>query len=467
MTENAQTSEQAAYDADVLIAGAGISGLTVAQALTENGWDVVVVEADERVGGRTWSGEEPGGTLDYGGMYVGKDHNDLIALGTKLGLRTVPVRRPGKMVYKLPSGRIDAPDGDLDGIWANAPELYRTFGLLDDLSREVGVRAPWNSPRAAELDSQTVATWFDQNVPDPDVRAIHEAEVNGILGSSPADVSLFFWVYTIASGQGINSLRFDVNDALWLGGAQQISTRIAERLGSRVRLNWPVSDIHHGANGVTAWNGAQSLRAKYLVLAMPPASAARVRFHPQLPHQRHQLQQRSPMARMVKVQVRYQTPFWRDAGFSGEICDTTDIGVVVLDVTRPGDEWATAVGFIGGRDYDAFMARSESQRQERFVGLLTDVYGAAAAQPEFYHETRWPEQRWQMGGPVSTSPPGALSANGAALREPIGNIHFAGTEASLAYTGYMEGAVRAGIATAKKLSVGLSDQSQPSTDNSR
>jgi monoamine oxidase len=146
---------------------------------------------------------------------------------------------------------------------------------------------------------------------------------------------------------------------------------------------------------------------------------------------------------MSKVQVRYPTHFWVENGFSGEMVDDS-IGLTALDGTRPDDDMATLIGFIGGRNQDRWYAQPAEVRRAQFISLLVQAFGPDAAHPSYYHETNWPRQKWQMGAPVTYMPTGVLSTVGSALREPVGPIHFAGTEAADQWAGYMEGGVRAG-----------------------
>lgn len=75
--------------------------------------------------------------------------------------------------------------------------------------------------------------------------------------------------------------------------------------------------------------------------------------------------------------------------------------------------------------------------------MLAKAFGPLATEPEFYHETLWIDERWTPS-PVTFFPTGVLADFGAALRRPVGRVHFAGTEAASQWPGFMKGGIRAG-----------------------
>jgi monoamine oxidase len=443
-------TESTALDADVIIIGAGISGSAAAKALHDRGDRVLVVEANDRIGGRTWTEPEgaPGGPIDNGGMFIGETHTHLIELGTSLGLEMTPSGKPGADTYVVKGDVLRAPDEQLDPDISFVPEFLSSLEALDALAESVGWDRPWESPDAASLDSKTVATWLEETVESVEVRRLHTLIVNAILGADPYEVSLLYWAYYVSECEGIQSLmgtRDGAQWAWWVGGAAQVSWRIADAIGrEKVLLDWAVTRVEQDDSRVVVYSGQRSLRARHVIVAMSPLAANQIRFQPALPTARAQLQTRAPMGRYYKLQVRYPSTFWVDQGFSGALVDTDDVGVFLLDGTKPTDSLATLIGFVGGSNYDRWAVRTAEERQGAFIDLLIKAFGPEAAEPSYFHETDWTQQTWAQGGPVTYMPPGVLAHFGSALREPVGRIHFAGTEASFQWSGYMEGGVRAG-----------------------
>ncbi len=449
------TVNEAGNQADAIIVGGGLSGMAAAYTLASEGLRVTVLEAKDRVGGRTHSDPDtPGGPLDLGGMLIGTTHHHSRRLGEALGVAWVPARPKGDMIYRAEGQVVRAPDGgypeSIAGATTVEEELAKANGLFDELAGRVGADGPWNTPEDIALDTITVASWLEQNVADPVVRRIVTTDLNIIVGADTSEMSMLFWAQYVAKCEGMRALQVTANDALWLGGSQQISQRIAELPGVTVFTNAPVYAISYTEDSVIVESAQGRFSAPAAVIAVPPSAANTIQFSPALPLPRRQLQARAPMGRESKVQLRYDRPFWRDAGLSGEIFDL-DLGYLSLDVTRPGDDWATIVAFIGGKDYDAWFALGAKARRQAVLDSLTAVLGPDAADPLGYHETDWPSVPYTMGAPVTVMPPGLLSSIGNALNAPVGPLRFAGTEAAPMWTGYMEGAVQAGEAAAHSI----------------
>jgi monoamine oxidase len=450
---------------DVIVVGAGISGMTAAHRLKENGLRALVLEGKDRVGGRTWSEPAEGGPIDFGGMFIGETHHRSMQLGEELGLEKVPARPSGDMAWIIDGDLIRAGDGGYPSVKTTIGSSLETaltdaFGKVDALAQRVGSTAPWSSDLAPELDSMTVATWIAHNIDDPLVRRVQETDLSIVIGADPSEVSMLYWVSDVAKCENIHALQVTANHSLWIGGAQEISNRIAEHIGEDLRLGSPVTRIQQHHDHVVVSTDAESFAAKRVILATPPSSADHIAFEPALPRARRQLQGRATLGRYAKIQMRFTGRPWLDAGWSGEIFDL-DRGSTTLDVTRPGDQYSTLVTFIGGSFCDTWADQDEAQRRQAMVDGVVAAFGPAVADPIGYYETIWTDQPHTMGGPVTVMPPGLLTTAGESIASPTGLIHMAGTEAATAWTGYMEGGVLAGEAAATSVAATLNAASIP------
>jgi len=451
-------------DTDVIIIGAGLSGMTAAHTLHQAGMRVLVFDGKDRVGGRIWCDPRfDHGAIDYGGMFVGTTHARSTELGKSLGLELVKARPEGCAVWDLGDETLMAEQGNYpdktlpDGSSLQAG-LTAAFGKIDAVATKVGKDSPWAAPDAQALDALTMATWLEQNVPDPLVRSIVGSDISIITGVNPGELSALFFAFYVAQCENMTALQVTANTYLWKGGAGQMATRIAEKIGAAaIHLNEPVVAINHSDQGACLTTLKGRYHARQIILALPPPAIARIHFTPELPDARRQLNRRTNLGRYMKLQLRYASRFWLEQGLSGEVF-SLEPGYFALDVTRPGDARATLVLFIGASHYDRWFNQGRKVRRAEILRALARALGAQALTPEDYIETAWNEIAFTMGGPVCHMPPGLLSTAGQALRASVGVLHFAGTETARNWTGYMEGAVQAGEAAADQTIAALSSE---------
>jgi monoamine oxidase len=209
-------------------------------------------------------------------------------------------------------------------------------------------------------------------------------------------------------------------------------------------LNAPVYAVDQSDSGVVIRHARGEVHASRLIVAVPPALAARIDFIGALPAMRTQLHSRMPMGSVIKALIAYERPFWRERGWSGEaISDIGPFGAVA-DATPPGSRHGFLVGFFAGRDGQQMAQATEGERRRMAVQSLQRYFGPDAASPIGYLDKDWISDPWSLGGYIGVMGPGTLTANGPALREPCGRIHWAGTESATRWTGYMDGAIESG-----------------------
>ena len=444
--------------ADVIVVGAGFAGLTAARDVVRNGKSVIVVEARDRVGGRVWNHELPGGEQgERGAMYVGPTQNRVLALMDELKVGKFDAYLTGNNVAIIQGDRSEYSDTGPTGTAPNdptiVPELAAVVTQLNEMSKEVPVDAPWASPRAAEWDGQTLETWVKENSQSDRFRSLLPVATRPIFGVEARDLSLLFTLFYIAaSGDERNPGTFDRNfnsrngAQMWriTGGSQIIALRIAEELGPRVRLNSPARKIEQNAAGVTVRTDKDVFAANHVIVAIPPTLAGRIQYDPPMPMERDQLMQHVAQGALIKVAAAYEKPFWRDKGLNGTALSTDHLTNVVFDDSPEDGSPGALVGFVGGDNARIYERLSEGERRERVLGDLVAFFGEEARNTTEFLDTRWPSEVWSRGGPVGVHGPGSLLAYGPALRQPVGRIHWAGTETSTYWNGYMDGAVRSG-----------------------
>lgn len=441
--------------ANVAIVGAGLAGLTAARELTKAGVEVIVLEARERVGGRTCSRPTSDGTIvDLGGQWIGPTQDHLAALAAEIGATTFPTYNEGKNIewYRgersVYEGAI--PMGDPMAVM----ETIEAMLELNLMAGEVPLETPWTAPKAAEWDSQTVETWIQAHIESEHARALLTLGVQSVFSVEPRDLSLLHFLFYVHSAGNLNQLLSVADGAQerrFHQGAQFISNRVAEELGQRVILNAPVHTIYHDEQGVRIESDTVIVNARRAVLAIPPTLAGRLRYRPALPGYRDQLTQRVPMGTVIKVQCLYERPFWRDEGYSGQA--TSDEGALRITFDNSPEDGSSGVllGFIEGDEGRIWGRKTPEERHAEVTACLARYFGEQARHPLAIEELNWADEEYSRGCYAGFLAPGVWSAYGPALRQPIGRLHWASTETATTWNGYMEGAVRSGERAAQEI----------------
>jgi monoamine oxidase len=188
-----------------------------------------------------------------------------------------------------------------------------------------------------------------------------------------------------------------------------------------------------------------------VIVAVPPTLVRRIHFHPALPATRRALDREMPQGALLKVTAVYDRAFWRDAGLSGTAISLNGPVNATFDDSPPDGSPGAVFGFVGGDEARRYRAMSKADRRAAVLKNFSDLFGRQALNPTRFFDTDWPGARWSRGGPVGIAHPGLLLAHGPALRDPVGRIHWAGTETSGYWNGYMDGAVRSGKRAAREV----------------
>ncbi|WP_411967975.1 flavin monoamine oxidase family protein [Haloferax sp. YSSS75] len=445
---------------DVVVVGGGLAGLAAGRRLQDDGIDTVVVEARNRVGGKSYTTHtEYGDVVEYGGQWVGADQDHVLSLVAEFDIDTRPQYGEGAVVSRV-AGEVYVEPTYVDALRAlpgdAGAELLEAFAEIERCVQQVPRERPQDAPHADEWDAMTLQTWANQQFESPEARAAFERMIPGIYTADPSDISfLFFCYYARTAGgfdmvAGLDEEQDSHTDVVV--DVQSISQSIAEELGAAVHYGRPVTRIVQDDDSVTVHTPDRTYAARYVVVAVPPTLAGRIDYDPAMPPAHDELTQRMPNGTVVKCHLRYEDPFWRDDGLSGLVEDDVGPGDYFFDDGYPEGETGRLVGFICGDNAREWADRTSADRRTALTAQLASVFDDDRFEaPIDYLDQSWPSDPYSRGAYHGYPTPGTMTACWDVIREPVGRIHWAGAERATHWYGHMDGAIRSGRRAAAEI----------------
>ncbi len=457
-----------AIEADVCVVGAGFAGLTAARRLQQAGKSVVVLEARDRVGGRTWTEEHAGCAIDRGGAWLSPRHDAAFELAREVGVSTYKTYVAGRHLL-VGDGRIRRYKGLIPKISPLAVAQIGWVQLrLDQMARQVPVEAPWRARRAAEWDSFSVGRWLD----DHRIRSkigndLFQMAVRGLFAAADmSDVSFLDLLFLIRAHHRIEdlfSIEGGAQETLIQGGMGAFAGRVATELGDAVQLESPVRSVAQRGDHVVVGSMGASVTARFVVLAIPPVLNLEIAFDPALPEERRTLLRHAVAGHETKSILVYDQPFWRSDGLSGQSAEPGSPSEVTIDASPADGSAGALASFTFGYVAKQFDSLDRPERRRMLLDVLSGRFGPKAATPVHFVETAWFTEPWSCGCSFAHLPPGIWTRFGPLLRQPYGRVHWAGTETATVSHGAVDGAIRSGERVAEEIVTRSADRALTTT----
>lgn len=430
----------------VVVIGAGLAGLACAHELRSAGYDVTILEARNRVGGRVLTFREfiQNRVVEGGAELIGSNHPTWVAYVEKFKLEFLDVTEDESLETPLLLEGRRLAQGEAEKLYH---EMDEAFKLLNTDAAAVIEDRPWDTPGAAELDRKTTAQWVaGLKVSETTRRAILLQLVadNGTV----ADRQSYLGMLAQVKGGGLEKYWTDSESYRCKGGNQQLTTRLAEAIGSdRIVLKLPVTDISVRDKGcVLTCADGRTIEADDVVLTAPPSTWSKIRFSPELP-----AALRPQMGVNLKYLAAVRSRFWKTGGLSPNSYSDGPISMTWEGTDgQPGEGPACLVGFSGGPPASQCLEFPKDKVDERYRDELEKVYAGYAEQFISGRFMDWPRDPWCMAG-YSFPAPGQVTTVGPLMHKGLGRLHFAGEYACYKFVGYMEGALNSGVALARRL----------------
>ncbi len=446
-------------DAEAIVVGAGYAGLSAADQLIRRGIRPLIVEARDRVGGRTYTTDlQHGLWVDLGGQWIGPGQDHAYALARQLERNVWPMHVQGRQILEL-NGRVRTYRGLIPKCVSPIAlaNLLWAFFRLEWQARRIPVDQPWNARQAHRLDQRTVGDWLRSNVRNASAHSIMQVAIEAVFAAHPDDIGLLHALYYFKSGGSFDRLTSSAGGAQQdrvEGGMQGLADAWRASLqsqGIEVLLDLPVRAISQDASGVEVTTDQGPLRARHAIVTVPPGIAAEIDFQPGMPSARLEWCKSMIPGRVIKCFAIYESPFWRQRDLCGQAVSDKPPVQVAFDATPQGVKHGILLGFIEGRVAAQWSELGKDKRREAVLEAFVRFFGPEAANPIDYVDHDWTQEAWSRGCYAGVPGPGVTTSLASSARQPHGRVHWAGTETATEWNGYIEGAIRSGIRAAQEV----------------
>lgn len=441
-------------DRTVIVIGAGLAGLSAAYDLHRLGWQVTVLEARDRVGGRVYSlrNFSNGLVAEGGGEFIEETHTRMLAYAEQFHL---PLGRVGSWQGQDRDwGAFEGKAGPISDakIWGlnlheEIEKIWRALAELGELVPDP--HQPQTARDADDLDRKSTADWLQSLDVHPLAKKEFIQHIRAEYTCEPERHSLLDLARNVS--MYYTTLKRNLNYRV-VGGNDLIPRALAAQLPD-LRLNASVTSIRVLPDEVTVTyqhgNSHEMVSSVFAVLAIPLTTARLVEFHPPLPEAHRRMVNEVSYGAVTKVLIEYRKRFWDERGWNGRLATDAPIVYTWHATSHVENEHGIITVYTGGDPAAILAALSDEDRIRVAVAEIERLFPGSSELIECTATVAWPKEAYTRGSYAALAP-GQVTAHWKTLFEPAGRLFFAGEHAT-PIQGYMEGAVESGQRVARMI----------------
>jgi monoamine oxidase len=415
-----------------IVVGAGLSGLAAAHALKNANWDVTVLEARERHGGRVHSfrfKENPDLVCELGGEWIGLNHGRMRALCREFD---IPLKDHRFEASLMRDGRVSRP-----GTWDFSAQARTAFDKFKQSYKGYKQRD------RERLDRFDWWTWLQEIGFTPDDLLLRDLQDSTDFGESIRQVSAYAAASEYLESSPDNEMDFKI-----IGGNSRIVAEFVKRIGEdSIRTRAAVEEIRERNGRITVRAGGALYHADACICTVPARVLDRIKFDPPLRADQRDAAERLQYSRIVKNQILFRERFWGAEDFS-LVSDVTSHYYFHSTRDQPGPQ-GILCSYAIGEKADVLAAQSDARRMEIITRDLSPFNERAPRLAQAIQSMPWQRDPLTQGA-YAVYRPGQWFTVRPALQRPHGKVLFAG-EHLADWQGFMEGAIVTGEEAAKAL----------------